>query len=105
MITFKADDGREWTATALEEDTPRHHGRWYLVLHPSDSSETVLALPEVRWKTRATAERTLRTMSNFELRRRLRIATGRHDAPGLDRDPFGEWKGAAPGAKGGTAGG
>lgn len=105
MKTFTDEDGRDWIATALEEETPRHHGRWYMVLHPGDAHEPQLALPEIRWKTRATAERTLDTMSDFELRRRLRIATRRHDSPGLDRDTFGEYKGAAPGAKGGTAAG
>ncbi len=102
MNTFTSEDGREWVATALEEDTPRHHGRWYMVLHPADAEEPLLAIPEIRWKNRHTAERTLLTMSDFELRRRLRIAARRHDAPGLDRSPLGDWKGTAPGARGGT---
>lgn len=105
MKTFTGEDGREWVATAREEQTPRHHGRWYLVLHPADSEAPQLAVPEIRWKTRYTAERTLRTMSDFELRRRLRIATRRHDPPGMQRDTFGSWKGKAPGAKGGTEAG
>ncbi len=105
MKTFMGEDGRAWTATALEEDTPRHHGRWYLALHPEDSPERPLAVPEIRWKTRATAKRTLHSMSDFELRRRLRIAARRHQTPGLERDAFGDWKDAAPGARGGTAAG
>lgn len=102
MKSFKSEDGREWMATAREEDTPRHHGRWYMVIHPADDPSQELAVPEIRWKNRHTAERTLRTMSDFELRRRLRIGTRRHDSPGMERDTFGDWKAEAPGAKGGT---
>jgi hypothetical protein len=25
-----------WVASARQEDTPRHHGRWFLVFHPAD---------------------------------------------------------------------
>jgi hypothetical protein len=105
MKTFSGEDGREWVATAREEDTPRHHGRWYMVLHPSDDAGAELMIPEIRWKNRLTAERTLRTMSDFELRRRLRIGRRRHDTPGAERDPFGDWKAGGPGAKGGTRAG
>lgn len=105
MKTFTDGDGREWVATAREEHTPRHHGRWYMVLHPADVDTPELAIPEIRWKSRHTAERTLGTMSDFELRRRLRIATGRHSQPGMERDDFGDWKAEAPGAKGGTEAG
>lgn len=105
MKHFQEENGREWVASAREEDTPRHHGRWYLVLHPAGDDSRVLAVPEIRWKTRDTAERTLRTMSDFELRRRLRIAGRREDSPGLERDPFGDWKAGGPGATGGTEAG
>lgn len=71
MRSFTDEQGREWVATALEEDTPRHHGRWYLVFHPADDETPLLAMPEVRWQTRATARRTLATIATFELRRRL----------------------------------
>jgi hypothetical protein len=77
MRTFQAENGERWVAGAREEDTPRHHGRWYLILHPEGDESAVLALPEVRWQTRASAERTLETMSLFELRRRLAIAQRR----------------------------
>ena len=105
MKQFTTEDGREWVATAREEDTPRHHGRWFLVLHPAGEPEPELAVPEVRWKSRHTAERTLTTMSDFELKRRLRIATRRHEVPGMDRDPYGEYKGGGPGSKGATEAG
>jgi len=75
MKTFADESGAEWTATAHEEATPRHHGRWYLVFQGPGDGE--LAMPEVRWQTRETAERTLRTMSDFELRRRMHIVRER----------------------------
>lgn len=81
MKSFMDEAGVEWTASATEENTPRHHGRWYLLFERSDG--TVLTMPEVRWQTRATAERTLRTMSDFELRRRVHILLERaHTEPG-----------------------
>lgn len=102
MIQFTGEDGRDWVADAREEDSPRHHGRWYMVLRPADGDGAELALPEVRWQSRHTAERTLRTMSDFELRRRLRISWRRHETPGLQRNPFGGFKAGGPGTKGGT---
>lgn len=71
MRTFEDESGRAWIATAEEEDTARHHGRWYLVFHPADADEPRLPMPEVRWKNLATADRTLATMGLVELRRRL----------------------------------
>jgi hypothetical protein len=91
MREFTDETGRAWVATAHEENTPRHHGRWYLVFHPRDEQETLLAMPEVRWQTRATAERTLSTMSLFELCRRLNVMRARAAStgePGMpDVDP------------------
>lgn len=77
MRTFTDPSGQQWVATAHEEDTPRHHGRWYLVFHPAGQPERADPMYEVRWKTRATAERTIRTMSETELRRRLRTVLDR----------------------------
>ena len=101
MKRFTGEDGREWVAGAREEETPRHHGRWYMVIEPGDGGEE-LAIPEIRWQSRHTAERTLRTMSDFELRRRLRIGLRRHDTPGLQRNPFGGFKAGGPGTTGGS---
>ena len=81
MRSFVDAQGRTWVASAREENTPRHHGRWYLVFHPADDDAHVLPIPEVRWQTRATAERTLATMSDFELLRRLHGVLGRTAAP------------------------
>jgi hypothetical protein len=77
MKPFADETGAAWVASAREENTPRHHGRWYLVFHRAGQDEAVLAMPEVRWQTRATAQRTLLTMSEFELRRRLHVVLER----------------------------
>ena len=80
MRTFHDDEGREWTATAREEDTPRHHGRWVLAFHPTDDPAALTPLPEVRWQTAASAERTLGAMAVFELVRKLLSARARAGA-------------------------
>ncbi len=77
MRSFHDEAGRAWLADALEESTPRHHGRWYLVFRPEAGDGPVLPMPEVRWQTRETAARTVQTMSETELRRRLRVVRGR----------------------------
>lgn len=77
MRSFTDESGQDWITAVREEETPRHHGRWYLVFHPADAAGSEFAVPELRWQTQATAERTIRTMSEVELRRRLRIARGR----------------------------
>ena len=80
MRNFLDDQGREWTATAREEVTPRHHGRWYLAFHPATDAASLIPLPEIRWQTARSAERTLGTMSEFELLRRLLAARSRAGA-------------------------
>lgn len=77
MMKFADEAGREWIATAREEDSPRHHTRWYLVFRAADDSGPVYPMAEVRWQTAETADRTLHTMSVFELRRRLNTALER----------------------------
>lgn|SRR5690606_35898936 len=74
MRSFTDEQGRTWVASVREEQTPRHHQRWYLVF---ELDGNVLPMPEVRWQTRDTAERTIRTMSQFELRRRAHIVLER----------------------------
>jgi hypothetical protein len=78
MKSFQDEEGDRWSATVHEEATPRHHGRWYLVFEAADGR--VLPMGEVRWQTRASAERTIATMGEAELRRRhtslLRRAAG-----------------------------
>ncbi|HEY8469577.1 MAG TPA: hypothetical protein VIL18_08040 [Longimicrobiales bacterium] len=80
MRSFVDEAGRTWLADAMEESTPRHHGRWYLVFWAEGADDTVFPLPEVRWQTRETAARTIMTMSEAELRRRLRTARARRPA-------------------------
>lgn len=80
MRNFLDDQGREWTAAAREEATPRHHGRWHLVFHPAGDAAALVPLPEVRWQTAQSAQRTLQTMSEFELLRRLLTARARAGA-------------------------
>lgn len=77
MRKFADQSGREWVATVREEVTPRHFGRWYLIFRQEGEEGVELPMPEVRWQTRATGERTLRTMGEFELRRRLGWVRGR----------------------------
>lgn len=80
-MQFEDDSGRQWVATAREENTPRHHTRWYLVFHLAGSDDRLFPMAEVKWQTRETADRTLRTMSVFELRRRLATALSRAGEP------------------------
>jgi hypothetical protein len=77
MKSFRDESGAAWVASAREEHTPRHHGRWFLVFHAEREEDRVFPMPEVRWQTAATAERTLTSMSEFELRRRLHIVRER----------------------------
>jgi hypothetical protein len=78
MKTFRAENGESWVASAEREDTERHHGIWFLIFHRAGDSSERFPVFEVRWQTRATAERTLRTMSDLELQRRLKSAIARH---------------------------
>ncbi len=73
MREFTDANGDSWVATAIEEATPRHHGRWYLIFHPQGDPQHILPMEEVRWQNLPTAERTLRTMGAFELRRRIHL--------------------------------
>lgn len=77
MRTFTDEQGIEWIADASEEQTPRHHGRWFLTLR-SQSGDFEYELPEVRWQTVESARRILTTMAAFELRRRLKGVRARH---------------------------
>ena len=77
MRSFVDEFSAEWSAEAREEDTPRHHGRWYLVFRSADGTQE-LEMPEVQWQTRPSADRILRTMSEFELRRRLKTVRARY---------------------------
>jgi hypothetical protein len=77
MRRFTDESGQEWHADVREEQVARHHGRWYLVFQ-QPAAGLMLPMPEVRWQTRPSAERILRTMSDFELNRRLKNVRARY---------------------------
>ncbi|MDH5590835.1 MAG: hypothetical protein OEZ37_12375 [Gemmatimonadota bacterium] len=78
MRSFTSPDGATWVASVREDPGSDYKGRYYLVVVPeSGSSAEGFALADVRWNTERTAQRTLDTMSEVELRRRLRSAVGR----------------------------
>jgi len=77
MKEFTDADGQSWTATAIEEEGTDYKGRYFLVMRPADESVAV-ELHDVRWNNERTARRSIETMSVVELRRRLRVAEGRH---------------------------
>ena len=79
MREFKDSDGALWTAAVKERTGPDYKGRWYFWAEPVGGGEGA-ALLDVRWNSERTAERTLATMSEVELRRRLRSAMGRGPA-------------------------
>lgn len=78
MREFSDAEGRPWTASVKEEAGVDYKGRFYLVLTKDTGGE--ISLVDVRWNSERTAQRTLRTMSVVELRRRLRSAVGRGTA-------------------------
>ena len=77
MKTFTDAAGRTWQAFVREESGTDYKGRYHMVLKPEDGADQEYPLEDVRWNTERTARRTLETMSDFELRRRLRSALGR----------------------------
>jgi hypothetical protein len=79
MRDFTDGSGTGWVATVRERPGPDYKGRYYFFLEPRGGGEGV-ALVDVRWNSERTAQRTLQTMSEVELRRRLRSATGRGGA-------------------------
>lgn len=76
MKEFTDAEGRRWVASAAEETSTDYKGRYHMVLRPEGGGEA-LALHDVRWNSERTARRTIETMSETELRRRLRLARGR----------------------------
>lgn len=76
MKEFVDRAGAPWVATVRERPGPDYKGRYYFFFEPRDGGEGV-ALVDVRWNSEQTAQRTLETMSEVELRRRLRSAFGR----------------------------
>ena len=52
MRSFTDEHGDAWVAATREENSPRHHGRWYLVFFPENEPDRLIGMPEVRWQTR-----------------------------------------------------
>jgi hypothetical protein len=83
MREFQDGDGRRWKAGVAIREGEDFKGRYFFKVRPSDAAEgPEVALGDVRWNSERTARRTLETMSEVELRRRLRQALGR-GAPSL----------------------
>ena len=78
MRKFADEHGRAWVATVREREGPDYKGRFHFQLMPEDADESqAVQLLDIRWNSELTASRTLATMSEVELRRRLRQALGR----------------------------
>jgi hypothetical protein len=78
MKAFRDEDGRSWEASVRARPGRDYKGRYYFFIKPAGGDEGEgIALLDVRWNSERTAQRTLDTMSEVELRRRLRSARGR----------------------------
>lgn len=78
MREFRDDQGTTWLATVKEREGDDYKGRyWFVAVPKGGGQEDAVELLDVRWNSLKTAERTLRTMSEKELRRRHRWAAGR----------------------------
>jgi len=75
---FRDEGGDAWVAGMVERLGPDHKGRFRFVARPAAGGDLV-ALHDVQWNSEQTARRTIDTMSEVELRRRLRSAVGRSD--------------------------
>jgi hypothetical protein len=70
-----------WIAGARERPGLDYKGRFYFVMQPEAADPPAeVALEDVRWNSEDAARRTLLSMSQVELRRRLRNAKGRGSA-------------------------
>jgi hypothetical protein len=78
MRTFRDEHGVAWVATVRARPGRDYKGRYYFFLRPeAGPDQDGIALLDVRWNAERTAQRTLATMSEVELRRRLGSARGR----------------------------
>jgi len=85
---FEDEGGAGWVAGLIERPGPDHKGRFRFMARPA-AGGTPVALHDVQWNSEQTARRTLETMSEVELRRRLRSAVGRsaHSSRSITRGP------------------
>ena len=77
MREFTDLEARTWEALVKEEPGANYKGRFFMVMRATDAPDREYALEDIRWNNERTAHRTLETMSEVELRRRLRSAVGR----------------------------
>ncbi len=78
MRRFRDDLDAPWVAFVRERAGDDYKGRFWFVMVPEEGADKdEVELIDVRWNSRKTAERTLGTMSDWELKRRLRSALGR----------------------------
>ena len=78
MRKFVDGEGTRWVASVRERPGEDYKGRFGFVLTREDGGpDGEVELVDIRWNSRETAERTLRTMSDWELRRKLRSAKAR----------------------------
>ena len=83
MRDFRDESGQNWIASAVEREDLDYKGRCHLVLQtPDGEGSEPLSLIDVQWNSMDSADRTLATMSEVELRKRLRSALGRGSGPG-----------------------
>ena len=78
MLEFADETGASWTAAVAEQPGPNYKGRFILQIASADGDQ-VFTLPEVAWNSTQAAQRTLDTMSEVELRRRLRACLRREN--------------------------
>jgi hypothetical protein len=79
---FSDEQGQRWEADIEGRGGIDYQGRFHLVFHPAEGGGDRVSLRDVRWNSEHTARRTLETMSDVELRRRLRSARGRAPVAG-----------------------
>tara|TARA_Y100000590_G_scaffold175894_1_gene201013 strand:+ start:8047 stop:8310 length:264 start_codon:yes stop_codon:yes gene_type:complete len=84
MMEFLNEDGRSWMATVILNPGTDYKGRYHFYFHPKEGlDDEGVDLLDVRWNSRETAEKALATMSEVELRKRLRSALGRSSSHSL----------------------
>lgn len=78
MREFQDEHGATWIASVQQREDGDYKGRFCFRVSLKEGADALAVLLEdVCWNSSKTAERTLRTMSEGELRRRLRIGRGR----------------------------
>lgn len=78
MRSFQDESGQTWVASVRERPGHDYKGRYSFVFaREGDETGGPIELADVRWNSLRTAQRTLATSSDVELRRRLRSARGR----------------------------